>query len=867
VGEYKLAQQARKERWTLETIHSKLAQNDIVRPAKSISVDAYKSFIVNENVLTRPMFLAGGGSVAYGRTSICGAAAQAKAIEMFPGTEVEMDDEGSKITVTLAEFYENRPSSSFGVLGYRLPPRAEIFAAAKETFFVASGTQAALGRVMKATNHGMQKITSVSKNEAMLAWKHSGWKTDVPAPDVLLSPWPLRTDEAEEDLAVVKVSSKAGLGLPVCGKGSDPVAVDKAIRIAGLLLRDEKLRTDPKIGYRRLCVISPGIVAMTAKAKTDAYKREKIDADMLRLYGMMPAGPRMLFGSVTAPLSLMKATLTQGRHVLEPSRYDVPLPYWAKTMEKIGEIRSSQGIAPTGEGAELIVASLDSQLYESGFSYLTHGDDMIFVLKVRLNGILSLFVVNGDGSNFDLTQTAAVNHTFIDMMADELAAIEPVAGNLWRNMMKERLVVLAGGATVWMKGAMTSGMPKVSEINDLVAQVFAIRFSAKLANRFVGKGADRALSVDPRTLETEFKAVGDSLGLSMKFENPVLTQVPDDVVEDNYLLRNMMIRDLMCLDFIGHRLLGATIRTNAQYYPPIRETNDLLRDDLDEQSLFIEAPGADGDYWMSHVSKAIVGIIVPERIVEEMQYGPVRWETSRTISELKRARTTACRLEALAPWAMNRFVGSSLSEAVSIVATIIADVDDGVVIDDDAAMYDFAEDKPVEARMTAGELKEMVARISLSIQGFARAHSVPPDSHVNPSRRLKVPLLPSRIALPAVEIEDPVGLSWADMVEADDEAAVAATLRAYFPDHSPEDTDLPGNPVAGLARATTAANFGRPAPSVAVRHTITGVTGTRDFGQKLSKGARRRKNKAARKAKADRSGYDSDAVASDDSYE
>jgi hypothetical protein len=116
---------------------------------------------------------------------------------------------------------------------------------------------------------------------------------------------------------------------------------------------------------------------------------------------------------------------------------------------------------------------------------------------------------------------------------------------------------------------------------------------------------------------------------------------------------------------------------------------------------------------------------------------------------------------------------------------------------------------------------------------------------------------PGRIASPAVELKDTIGMSWADVMEVDDENEFRELYSQYFPEGDFEVALDPSDADAALTRPVTAANFGRPPPSVPVRHVIGNITTSVSWSQpkKLSKGARRRRNKRMQK---DKIGYKSE---------
>jgi hypothetical protein len=851
----KNADMERRQRWSFENLYTRCDGNPCLQPWKSILVGPYEEYVANKSVLTRQFFLASNGDPNFARASIPAAVCQAIAMEMYPDASVTYVKDGKTITETFEAYNTGVGDTDYGIATLRLPSRASQYELARETFVVNTGTQSTLGRVFKATVHRAQKIIGTTAEEVGVAWEASGWMVDRPGlrselPDVLKAPWPLQTDETEDDLAVVKISKNAGLGIPVCKRADDPEAVAKAIRLAKLLLSNRALVETPLQEYRRLMFTNPGLIAMQAKAKGDAYSIEKIRTDMCRIYGVNAAAPRMLQAGVTSPVGFMKATLTGLRQAMTP--LDGPLPWYADDVRSMGDLKSSQGISTTGEGPDLIIASLDAQLRERGCGHITHGDDMFLVAKVRLNERFYLFSFNGDGSNFDLSQTSTVNFPLIEKLAEQMIAIEPCAGHLWKNQMQERLLVLTHGAVVKMKGAITSGMPKVSEVNDLVAQVFCYRYWKAMRVHFTTRDGERYLTVDPSTLESTFKAVGDSMGLSMKFENAKMTPIPSDYNTLSYYLIHKLVCDgRLCFNYLGHKILGADVRTNHPYKPPIRSKEEWEDDDGPVTINMVMRP--DG---VHYVSRAPIGAIDPTRITGEMQWTDGRWEQDKTRAQVRHARTTVCRMQAVAPWTLNQVVGDTLIRAVEAVLITLRDVPDDFLIDGDDA-YNFIEDTAISAAMTARDLKDMAQRTLDEMRDMMETKQISQTSHLNPTRRLKLPIVPRRLAKESMEVADPVGLSWADFEDAMEEQEFTKLVQKYFPG---ESADVPTSPYYGdhaVTRPVTKKNFGKMPPLTAVRQTIGNVTGgTRFDGQKLSKGARRRRNRATRKARADRTGYE-----------
>lgn len=853
-SEKKADDEGRKERWSPENLYTRLEGNPCLLPWKSILVEPYRDYVANPSVLARPMFLASNGPSRLARSTIPAAVCQAMAMEMYPDNHVTYVRGSEVITESIEAYMASAKETDHGIETLRLPSRASQYAAAEKTFFISADTRTTLGRVFKATNHKSQRIVGTNKEEVVTAWAHSGWMVDrrglkSELPEVLKTPWPLQTDEVDDDIAVVKISKNAGLGIPVCKKAGDPEAVDKAVRLAKLLLSNRGLVEDPLREYRRLMITNPGLIAMTAKAKNDAYTLEKLQGDMLRIYGVNAAAPRMLQAAVTQPVGHMKGTYTGFQRVL--SEDDGPLPWYAEDVRSMGDLKSSQGIAPTGEGADLIIASLDAQVREEGHGHICHGDDMLLVAKVRLGGRFYLFSVNGDGSNFDLSQTATVNGPLIEKMAEQMIAIEPCAGHLWKNQMMERLLVLTQGAVVKMKGAVTSGMPKVSEVNDLVAQVFCLRYWRAMRPHFKGEGLDRFLTVDPTKLESTFKAVGDSLGLFMKFENPALTPIPDDYnTSSYYLIHKLVCEGRLCLAFLGHKILGAKIRTEVPYVPPIRSRTEWEESGPRQVNLVMHGSS------VHYVARAPIGVIDPGRITTELQWTDGRWEPDAMRAQARHARTTICRMKALAPWTLNQVVGDKLIKAVEAVVITLQNVPGDFVIDEDDS-HDFMEGVDLAPRMTVDDLRVMATSLLDEMEAMKETGEIPPSSHINSTRRLKLTIVPSRLAAEALAVTDPVGMSWADFEEAMEEEAFKTLVQSYFPN---ETADVPSSPhyaTLAVTRPVTQKNFGKIPPLTEVRTTIGNVSGAARFAnEKLSKGTRRRRNRAARKARADRTGYE-----------
>jgi hypothetical protein len=213
-------------------------------------------------------------------------------------------------------------------------------------------------------------------------------------------------------------------------------------------------------------------------------------------------------------------------------------------------------------------------------------------------------------------------------------------------------------------------------------------------------------------------------------------------------------------------------------------------------------------------------------------------------------------MQAVAPWTLNQVVGDTLIRAVEAVLITLRDVPDDFLIDGDDA-YNFIEDTAISAAMTARDLKDMAQRTLDEMRDMMETKQISQTSHLNPTRRLKLPIVPRRLAKESMEVADPVGLSWADFEDAMEEQEFTKLVQKYFPG---ESADVPTSPYYGdhaVTRPVTKKNFGKMPPLTAVRQTIGNVTGgTRFDGQKLSKGARRRRNRATRKARADRTGYE-----------
>ena len=843
-----------KTKWSLDEIYNFASRSAQLRPWSAVPTQPCAEYIMNPNVALRRFFNSSGGPIELSRTSLPAAFVQGLMVSLFPGERVELSTPSGKVTVDLDSYLNDTNPTRFGLVHHILPPHALVADVSANTFFAKSGTLGAMGRLKSATAHKNQRIVAITDYEKNEAWTGSGYISDtslvVTIPEVFMKPWPFYADSPSmfgERIAQVKIPRASGLGVPVCKGADDPEAMEKAVELAKMLLNDPRFDTPAgaEQANRILMVTHPWLVALTGKVKTDAYSRTKLMEQKMRLYAVVGAGPRLVHAAASQPLGGHKATLVGYQRALVPDGYRDP-PYYHKMVTDMGDLKSAQGVSPTGEGASLMVASLDSQVEKQGYGYLTCGDDMLIAIKAKIDGVMTLITFNGDATNFDLTQTELVNYPFIDMLRARMAKIHPRAANMWAANMKEKLVIVAGWATMVMKGPLASGMSKVSEINDLVAQAFLVRFFRSIRGHFT-QGPLPHYSGDVSRLEIIFKQMGGSMGLEMKFEEYKTTPIPWENYDELYLIHRLVVEGRLSLKFLGHHILAVPFITDDDYYIPVRRIGETLHSREKVAAELIK----DGDF--THQKYVgIGGVLDMMRIVPSMQYGDGRYIEKKSKHELTVARSLISRLAAIHPWGINYAVGDQIVRSMKIVQATVDQHDDAEQIDTDDTV-DFVGGALIMESMTAGALKKFVTTC-IDTAEFALFHkAIPMDDLSNPSKMFVLDPIPDEVGVEQPRAGNAVTMAalshWADEMDEDELAEAFENYKQLFPDRLDEAKQIFPNSDALALRPTTKRNFGTNPPSVPVRHTISNVTGSRSYGAepaKLSKSQRKRANRARR---------------------
>jgi len=315
------------------------------------------------------------------------------------------------------------------------------------TLAAAGGAENSMGRLIKAypkkgSESGLQ-VPSVQ--EARDAVRRCGLYIQ-DHPKSYLRAWPLLPrDETGQGLLVNKHSSN---GIPVGRSMSDPEAASICMGLAVQVRRDmvSHVRSGESVQdlYEEWMETAPYMVVCRGKAKEDNYKIERLKGAQMRFYNVLPRH-----------LLLNVQVATQ------------PLEDLCRSIHQAAESWTSQGITLTDGGADKLVRVLQERLDEYGYAYTHMGDDS-WVIK-RVGRKLVMFAL--DGSNFDLTQHSDVTLNAHYAIWEQLSLIDDLAADLWRCIMRKRLVILTQAVTAKMKHAGPSGAALQSKVNDVLMDI------------------------------------------------------------------------------------------------------------------------------------------------------------------------------------------------------------------------------------------------------------------------------------------------------------------------------------------------------------------------------------------------------------
>jgi hypothetical protein len=289
---------------------------------------------------------------------------------------------------------------------------------------------------------------------------------------------------------------------------------------------------------RKLEKTHPHLVAFKGKCKADTYSQEKIESFMLRFYNALPKQFVLIMQTVTQVLE------EQSSNVLENTTS-----------------RSMHGVTLVRGGAEKLIQALDAQARSNnGQAYVHCGDDTMIHI-ITDNGVVMFSL---DCSNFDITQHGMATLRIHQKLRDELAAVDPVAAQVWYALARERIVVMMSQLTAKWKHAGPSGMPLQSKVNDMLMDVCVQRL------------LEMCLDWEDREMVDKFaQLVGRGMGLSIRLEDyefvPGAKSVKEALAQKAFLFvgSRFHVRE-------GYTYVCADIpRTYAQFpYPSLKWEKD-----------------------------------------------------------------------------------------------------------------------------------------------------------------------------------------------------------------------------------------------------------------------------------------------------
>ena len=383
-------------------------------------------------------------------------------------------------------------------------------------FMASGGTHLSMGRVLSAipvTN--LTRVHPITRDEANLAYEQCGmyhgsiWQQLFPQESLAYGGiWPLTTSEGVG--RTVEINKHASLGYPYLAKASDPTALQRCLEVVKYM--DESADwANAGEQYRRCMATSPLFVLFGGKTKNDIYTAEKIREARMRFYLVMPGHLKLFIQQAAQPFAKAKRTL---------------LDVW--DHEEGYRLRSAQKMGVNKEGATRIIRGLDKQLARGPLAYLHCGDDTLFAMRTvssdtlggsrpdRTRHQLTFFGV--DMSNFDLTQQERIIREVDDRLAEGLASIDARRSSLWREIRRRRLVNIHQSGVVFMDGLGTSGINLQSEVNDMLMDVYCQRLERRLRKYLITYDGVQTHRITHAELLSTIQTVATEMGFVAKLE-------------------------------------------------------------------------------------------------------------------------------------------------------------------------------------------------------------------------------------------------------------------------------------------------------------------------------------------------------------
>lgn len=248
------------------------------------------------------------------------------------------------------------------------------------------------------------------------------------------------------------------------------------------------------------------LCAIVMKAKDDMVSREKL-VDGNRLINNIPAWKRMIAASAAQALdahieNAYDAVLTHYM-VRPPLRHTAHLKLqgtWQPTTSTWS--KSWKGVKMMGKEPDLILRSISHvDLWPAkgkqgndlfGYDFALNGDDSHIFMAIDQ----WVVIIELDVTNMDLSQHRNMNVNVHKQIYQALSLIDEVAGAVWLQDMREKIVVLEGAHAVEMKHGATSGISLISLANGAVMAVAIRRIMAHVSENYEAFTASRAFDAD-----------------------------------------------------------------------------------------------------------------------------------------------------------------------------------------------------------------------------------------------------------------------------------------------------------------------------------------------------------------------------------
>lgn len=425
-----------------------------------------------------------------------------EAFGLTPGGGVGFRIRSAVAKAAASAYVRSMPESCLG--GF--VTRAGVIERVGRTLSVDGGPSATLGRLLQyyPRRGGKTPVQPVTRDEAWRAMRacgvvypigHLSMKEQL---DFYAAAFHYQgTTLILED---VHVNMHSDNGFPTLGH-MDDIEAEEMVRKNMVRCRqaiEQAVQRDEEFGVliwkRQMEDSDTAFVACRGKAKADLYTVDKIAADMLRFYNVLPRHVFLNMAVVTQPLE------RRARNILHDDY-----------------VRTAIGASLAHGGAHNIVRQMDRRLDDDGVTWLHLGDDswVIFCLDMP-DGSSQVIMFSVDCSSFDLTQHSAVTQQVHSALREELSKYDKAAADLWYAYARERVVVTAGSVALRWKHAGPSGMPLQSKVNDLLMEVYLSR----LVRRLVQPGVD-LLSTNLRkdVLNDHISYEAQRMGLTVRLED------------------------------------------------------------------------------------------------------------------------------------------------------------------------------------------------------------------------------------------------------------------------------------------------------------------------------------------------------------